>query len=574
MSAPLSLASMAGQDGQFSDSAAYSAKKGYDDACDGSDCARQQTPEVVSYAPRRGSEGTRVYVQIKSPYNLHSSSCAALLFVFASKERECAQQFLGYQDSVFHYSLSADVPPFLSTRSASFSMPLQIAIVFQDDSNVVVLDVGVYTYEGVPQPSPSNESRKRSLSSISEPSDNSRPVKKASSQSLRTKSNQADGYTHQRSASYSPYMQPMPPAINSYATSFQPTSSPRASVVSYSGLSSTPSSTIHAPSPLTPSWSPSFGSLNANDARMCHGLQLSHNQLSQNAPSTSNPPLIRTSTIQQHAGAPSHVQTFNPYAVYPSKATLKLNGDLNSMARDWSQAELDSKRRLVQFTRMQNGSTIHADFRAVAPEDRAPNSICISCILWEGKNECFVTSVDTIYLLESLVGVRFTVEEKNRIRRNLEGFRPLTVSKTKHESEYFFKVIMGFPAPKPRNIEKDVKVFPWRILAHSLKKIIGKYVCRHSSRFLILDSPLLTLACFSLLAILPRRLHCHPQQSDSPTQSPLQPRIAAARLGVLNRHSPYRIRHHRTITALLSCIHLKWSSRQLSHLNLPNCAHC
>jgi hypothetical protein len=33
----------------------------------------------------------------------------------------------------------------------------------------------------------------------------------------------------------------------------------------------------------------------------------------------------------------------------------------------------------------------------------------------------YVTSVDTIYLLESLVAVRFTVEEKNRIRRNLEG---------------------------------------------------------------------------------------------------------------------------------------------------------
>jgi hypothetical protein len=35
---------------------------------------------------------------------------------------------------------------------------------------------------------------------------------------------------------------------------------------------------------------------------------------------------------------------------------------------------------------------------------------------------------------------------------------------------------MGFPAPKPRNIEKDVKVFPWKILSHALKKIIGKYV--------------------------------------------------------------------------------------------------
>lgn len=89
-----------------------------------------------------------------------------------------------------------------------------------------------------------------------------------------------------------------------------------------------------------------------------------------------------------------------------------------------------------------------------------------------------MTSVDTIFLLESLVAVRFTVEEKNRIRRNLEGFRPMTVSKAKADSEEFFKIIMGFPNPKPRNIEKDVKVFPWKILAHALKKIIGKYVSR------------------------------------------------------------------------------------------------
>lgn len=89
---------------------------------------------------------------------------------------------------------------------------------------------------------------------------------------------------------------------------------------------------------------------------------------------------------------------------------------------------------------------------------------------------CYVTSVDAIYLLEALVGTRFTVEEKNRIRRNLEGFRPITVSKAKPGSEDFFKLIMNFPNPKPRNIEKDVKVFPWEILGPALKKIIGKYV--------------------------------------------------------------------------------------------------
>lgn len=87
-----------------------------------------------------------------------------------------------------------------------------------------------------------------------------------------------------------------------------------------------------------------------------------------------------------------------------------------------------------------------------------------------------VTSVDAIYLLEALIGVRFSVEEKNRIRRNLEGLKPDTVSKNKPATEDFFRLLMQLPKPKPRNIEKDVKVFKWMNFGDALKKIIGKYV--------------------------------------------------------------------------------------------------
>jgi hypothetical protein len=200
-------------------------------------------------------------------------------------------------------------------------------------------------------------------------------------------------------------------------------------------------------------------------------------------PSPSNlpaPTLVRATSLSQ-AGGPSSGQPFNPYSMYQTKAVLKIEGDLDKMSEDWSQEEIDAKRRLVQFERSQQGSTISATFAPVAPEARPARSICVSCIWWEEKDDYFITSVDTIYLLEQLVNVRFTVEEKNRIRRNLEGFRPLTVSKAKADSEEFFKVIMGFPAPKPRNIEKDVKVFPWKILSHALKKIISKYVSRPST---------------------------------------------------------------------------------------------
>ena len=144
------------------------------------------------------------------------------------------------------------------------------------------------------------------------------------------------------------------------------------------------------------------------------------------------------------------------------------------------------------FKKSQTGSTLTATFKPVGVNERPTNSICISCIYYAEKNECFVTSVDTIYLLEQLVAApnRFTVEEKNRIRRNLEGFRPQTVSKAKAESEEFFKIIMAFPNPKPRNIEKDVKVFPWKILAQALKKIISKYVSRNHRQHNLPPSPI------------------------------------------------------------------------------------
>ncbi|KAI9363092.1 hypothetical protein BD770DRAFT_290847, partial [Pilaira anomala] len=151
------------------------------------------------------------------------------------------------------------------------------------------------------------------------------------------------------------------------------------------------------------------------------------------------------------------------------------------MVKDWTQEEWESQRRLVQFWRRQEGNEVTCRFESFQlPSEKSKlvdtsKIIIVSCIYWKEKNDYFITSVDCIYLLEHLIGVKFTVEEKNRIRRNLEGYKPLTVSKLKPESAEFFKLIMGFPNPKPRNIEKDVKVFPWSILGVALKKIISKY---------------------------------------------------------------------------------------------------
>lgn len=172
------------------------------------------------------------------------------------------------------------------------------------------------------------------------------------------------------------------------------------------------------------------------------------------------------------------VANYQPYPGLVSRANLKIADDLDSMAKNWAPEEWEHRRRLVQFWREQNGNEIRCTFGPVAQGERITSNsghIAVSCIYWAERNDCFITSVDCIHLLESLMDIRFSVEEKNRVRRNLEGFRPLTVSKCKAESAEFFKLIMSFPNPKPRNIEKDVKVFPWKTLPYALKKIVTKY---------------------------------------------------------------------------------------------------
>lgn len=142
----------------------------------------------------------------------------------------------------------------------------------------------------------------------------------------------------------------------------------------------------------------------------------------------------------------------------------------------WDAAELHTGRRLVRFNKVQDGYTLNVTCERISQQDYRESDIVVSCIYREEQGSCCVTSVDIISLLEKLVDDEFEVEEKNRIRRNLEGYRPTTISKHRLGFEDFFQRIMDFPDPKPRNIEKDVKVFDWNLLPEALKKIISKYV--------------------------------------------------------------------------------------------------
>ena len=442
-------------------------------------------PEVTSFSPVQGPAGRRLFVYLNSSDDL--DVVPVPYFTVSFGVRRCSAVLSKFSDPAqqSNYALSVDVPPFDATSSSSTNVPLYIEM-SDGTSPTMSVEFGQYIYTDataydMSSPSP-HSTRKRKLSASA---GGLSPGKRESIQSLRADyasshaspqpTNALSPFSQTQQPSHYAYTQT--PIRSQYQTLPQNTqSTPRYGV----SPNTTASHLSMGAQQQTSAYSPYGGYMSDRSPGPATTAMLAQAQISSGG---SNPPLVRTSALQSDPsssplGMPA--TAFSPYAMYPSnsKAVLKLDGDLNSMAEHWTTDEVQTQRRLVRFRRSQSGSTITASFEPVTPEDhaRAPGNIYVNCIWWKEKQACFITSVDTIQLLESLVAVRFTVEEKNRIRRNLEGFRPLTVSKTRSECEDFFKTIMGFPSPKPRNIEKDVKVFPWRILAHALKKIIGKYV--------------------------------------------------------------------------------------------------
>ncbi|OWP02145.1 hypothetical protein B2J93_3577 [Marssonina coronariae] len=452
-------------------------------------------PEVTSYTPRRGSRATKVYVYMNSLYELMTEDSTPHFFLmFGQRKCPASLQKISQQGAVCSYALTAETPAYGATGWSSPTVPIWMWMESGEEDSIGKIDVGDFTYiDGQRDAAPENSS-KRKLSIDSADLMRS-PPRRSSSQQVRAKDEYGSyGYgPSEATATYSPYLQPshsyakLAPQYNRPGGSF-PGQPSRHLAYGYPGPGTTSPPTLRAPSPPGGNWPPySTGAMVRSPGVAQSGLGLSRTATSSLPPSATQgtPILIRTSTLQQ---TPSPATTphgplshFSAYSLYPHKAKIEISGELDDMIAHWTKDEWESKRRLVHFQRSQAGSTITTTFQPVSPEERDPNSICISCIYWEEKGECFITSVDTIYLLERLVNVKFTVQEKNRIRRNLEGFRPLTVSKGKADSEEFFKVVMAFPAPKPRNIEKDVKVFYWKDLAAALKKIIGKYSASPSS---------------------------------------------------------------------------------------------
>lgn len=453
------------------------------------------TPELIDTAtPAQGTANSKVLLHLRAKYDLTTDD-SRFVFMFGSKPCGAALQKIDQVGDYYNYALSVDVPLFSETQCLDPTIMLQLRMEDNRGRILSEAECGSFTYTDISpnlgyRPSPALPKKRKYSTEFQDFSDST--SKRQNIQRLQAKPRTAPTSSYSMDQStVSPlpsYVQPSPLADYSYSSGYNMPKQQQAQQsytpqLSQKGLYAVPSG-INLPqtdmktqSPNLPAYS-QFASL-TQSLRSPASISATpvRSSVVPSGSALSTPTLIRTSTLQPHStGSMPSGQPFNPYLMYPSKAVLKIEGDLDKMTEGWTREEFEAKRRLVQFKRSQSDSTITTSFAPVTPEARSPNSICVSCILWEEKQECFITSVDTIFLLEALVNVRFTVEEKNRIRRNLEGFHPLTVSKAKADSEEFFKVIMGFPNPKPRNIEKDVKVFSWKSLAHALKKIISKYV--------------------------------------------------------------------------------------------------
>jgi hypothetical protein len=446
------------------------------------------TPTLISCDPTSGPPGTKIHVQISFLYDLATSTMPTFSLMFGN--RRCPAELSKHDElgGVWQYIVSTTVPRMGHTEWNTAEVPLFLLMESGDGELMAKVEVGEWTYvEDGTRALLSRQNAMKKEMFDRPPEDDKQSGKIMSSLNQRGKDDYAyNSYLGADTSQFSPYLQTGPSYAgmashyNPRSESLYQNSALSRAVYQYPNTSSPEN--VKLQSPQGP-WPYSSSSSQFSQASNVSGLtSTSRSQLSSlPSPLPATPQLVRTSTMlaarQQAPGisGPSS-QAYQPYSMYTAKAQLKIQGDLDSMCENWANDEWNAKRRILLFKRSQTENVITAMFKPISADERPPQGICVNCIYWEEKRQFFVTSVDTIALLESLVTARFTVEEKNRIRRNLEHFRPLTVKKSDPETESFFKVIMGFPAPKPRNIEKDVKVFAWKSLSDALKKILGKYV--------------------------------------------------------------------------------------------------
>ncbi|CAO3587701.1 unnamed protein product [Absidia cylindrospora] len=413
---------------------------------------KQTTPKLLSVSPSEGREGSTITMVLQDlpdqPVKLAFNS-----LVVDTKQVQFQQQQQQEDRTIFTTTLMAIIPSFRTTHSTLRTVP--ISVCFFDSKDIIVNTTFLvnFTYllddndtrdTAQNQKCHQNE-RKRPYSCLA--NDNHSPIPKKR------------GY---------PDMRSQPSYDSSIISSYD--SNPFSSYLQQQSIDCQPDA------PLAPSQPVQHGSYYSPPPAK-HITTLASSTYSQRRISHRRPSLQNLKSTSHQPSTP--VANYEPYPGVINQSNFELVDDLDTMMQDWTVTERVQGRRLVRFWREDGTENlIQCGCLPVSQNDSAAtdiNNTVVSCIYWPEKDDYYITSVDAIYLLESLMKIHFGVEEKNRIRRNLEGFRPVTVAKCKPISAEFFKRVMSFPHPKPRNIEKDIKAFTWKILPYALKKIITKY---------------------------------------------------------------------------------------------------
>ncbi|KAL8723347.1 MAG: hypothetical protein Q9225_000330 [Loekoesia sp. 1 TL-2023] len=459
----------------------YEPNNGYDTTlAPYSESTLRITPVVTSWNPKKGSQGTPLYIYIESNEDLALPIPPKFFLFFAAQECSAILTRLDSRSADYKYVLTTEAPALLSTGWHDTEVPLRLHLQDQSGASVGTLGIGSFRYIDQGQSlmhSSQGMLRKRKLSSDSAEITRA-AAKRAVSQQLLSRASRdcVSGPYHTGSPGY-------PPTSRSYfhSPSASSLSSYEAAGDSFRRRSSTFSGgSVRSYAPHAnqgPGWGSNYAVVNGlggNTTSSAAASSTSSPFLSTTV--SANPPLVRTTQLPRVASLSSH-------DLDSIRVSLHINGDLDSMAENWTSEERKVNRRLVQFWRSQNGRFVNAGFERVPPDDKAPKNTCVNCIYWdhpcEDRRGCYVTSVDTISILELLVGMRFDVPEKNRVRRNLEGFGPITMHKGQEnidkDTDDFYRLIMTLPHPKPRNIEKAIKVYPWKVLGLMLKKVSRKY---------------------------------------------------------------------------------------------------
>ncbi|GMK58881.1 hypothetical protein CspeluHIS016_0603230 [Cutaneotrichosporon spelunceum] len=175
-----------------------------------------------------------------------------------------------------------------------------------------------------------------------------------------------------------------------------------------------------------------------------------------------------------------NIQRYNPDVQFVDPEHFEIAIDPTT----WTEFETKERRRIIEFTAVFDFKPtfipqVIVHWRPIDPsqyQSSRPNSHSISVILDEGR--AVLTSVDIISSAETFFATRFCTGEKNRIRRGFESSGPNTLHKGGSE---LYSCIQGFNNPKPRNIDKSVKVFPAVVFRSLIEKICSNYVSTTSS---------------------------------------------------------------------------------------------